>query len=212
MQPYFFPYSPYYRLLSEVDVFVVFDTAQFPRRGRVHRCQTTGPTGAIRWLTLPLQRAPRDASIEEMHLSGDFDTEMTTRIARAPRVAKTLQENPELRDLIIPGADDLCDYLWRQLEYMVHVLGTDTRLLRASRILPRNPEQDYQDYVIGIGHELGAIEYVNLPGGLDLYDHSRFASADLGLRFLTPTEGPGTSVLEDWPNAIQRVAGAGGDV
>jgi hypothetical protein len=43
MQPYFFPYAGYFRLLQAADHFVLLDCVQFPRRGRVHRTQVPGP-------------------------------------------------------------------------------------------------------------------------------------------------------------------------
>ena len=33
MQPYFFPYLGYFDLIHNVDLFVVFDTVQFTKRG-----------------------------------------------------------------------------------------------------------------------------------------------------------------------------------
>ena len=46
MQPYLFPYAGYFRLLSQVDEFVIYDCVQFPRRGRVHRTEV--PDGLTR--------------------------------------------------------------------------------------------------------------------------------------------------------------------
>ncbi len=66
MQPYFFPYAGYFRLMSASDVFVVFDDVQFPRRGRVHRCEMAPG----RWLTLPLAPMPLDTLIKARYLSG----------------------------------------------------------------------------------------------------------------------------------------------
>ena len=54
MQPYFYPYMGYFQLLAAVDLFVVFDSVQFPRRGRVHRCEVPDGLSGARWLTLPL--------------------------------------------------------------------------------------------------------------------------------------------------------------
>ncbi|WP_444430711.1 WbqC family protein [Rhodobacter capsulatus] len=68
MQPYFFPYGGYYRLLAAADVFVILDCVQFPRRGRVHRSSLPG---AGRWITLPLEPAPRDSLISAMRLAPD---------------------------------------------------------------------------------------------------------------------------------------------
>jgi len=70
MQPYFYPYAGYFRLLAAAEIFVIFDDVQFPRRGRVHRCEVPRPVGgsnsALEWLTLPLARQPRDTLIKDL--------------------------------------------------------------------------------------------------------------------------------------------------
>jgi hypothetical protein len=53
MQPYFFPYAGYFRLLAASDLFVIYDCVQFPRRGWVHRNKLVDASGEARWLTLP---------------------------------------------------------------------------------------------------------------------------------------------------------------
>ena len=68
MQPYFFPYAGYFRLFAAVDEFVIFDCVQFPRRGRVHRCEVPRSGAGREWLTLPLARQPRDVLIRSLSL------------------------------------------------------------------------------------------------------------------------------------------------
>jgi hypothetical protein len=45
MQPYFFPYLGYFSLVEHVDVFVLFDTAQFIRHGWVDPNRILKPGG-----------------------------------------------------------------------------------------------------------------------------------------------------------------------
>ena len=37
MQPYFFPYVGYFKLISKVDKFVLFSSAQYIRRGWINK-------------------------------------------------------------------------------------------------------------------------------------------------------------------------------
>jgi len=71
MQPYFFPYAGYFRLFTHVDEFVIFDCVQFPRRGRVHRCEFVAANGTLEWLTLPLARQSRDVLIRDLEFALD---------------------------------------------------------------------------------------------------------------------------------------------
>jgi len=71
MQPYFVPYAGYFRLFSASDLFVIYDCVQFPRRGWVHRNRLVDRTGAERWLTLPIEKAPQDVLIRELRFPPD---------------------------------------------------------------------------------------------------------------------------------------------
>src|SRR5262244_1544533 len=73
MQPYFVPYAGYFRLYAASDLFVVYDCVQFPRRGWVHRNRLVDRTGALRWLTLPLAKAPRDILIRDLRFTSDAE-------------------------------------------------------------------------------------------------------------------------------------------
>jgi hypothetical protein len=54
-----------------------------------------------------------------------------------------------------------------------------------------------QDRIIAICKALGADSYVNPPGGRQLYDADAFRSAGIDLRFLSPWQGKGSSILPD---------------
>src|SRR5215468_11415162 len=71
MQPYFIPYTGYFRLLSASDLFVIYDCVQFPRRGWVHRNPLVDEAGVERWLTLPLEKASREILIRDLRFVKD---------------------------------------------------------------------------------------------------------------------------------------------
>jgi hypothetical protein len=71
MQPYFFPYAGYFRLLAASDLFVIYDCVQFPRRGWVHRNKLLDASGEARWLTLPLEKAPQSVLIQDLRFPPD---------------------------------------------------------------------------------------------------------------------------------------------
>lgn len=195
MQPYFFPYGGYYRLLLETDVFVVFDSAQFPRRGRVHRCETTGGDGRTTWLTLPIAKAPRDTAISDMVFAADGPAVLARRLRRTPRVARAIDADPALASLVMGAEGELLPYLIAQLEFMATALDAPATIVTASGLLPR-ASTSYQEYIVALGRALGAAQYVNTPGGRDLYRPHDFEESGIALSFLPPYDGPLVSVLE----------------
>ena len=58
MQPYFLPFAGYFRLMCDVDVFVLLDDVQFRKGGWIRRNRLRTRTGDLSWLTLPLVKAP----------------------------------------------------------------------------------------------------------------------------------------------------------
>ena len=72
MQPYFFPYAGYFRLLAAADRFIILDTVQFPRRGWVHR-NCVHKDGKENWITLPIKKCPRDTLIKDLKFRPDAD-------------------------------------------------------------------------------------------------------------------------------------------
>ncbi|MDU8909787.1 WbqC family protein [Aestuariicoccus sp. MJ-SS9] len=189
MQPYFLPYAGYFRLFAAADVFVILDDVQFPRRGRVHRCQVPAPGGGERWLTLAVQKAPRDALIRDMQLAPDSGARLMANSAGLPALDRTdTALRRELRALIEDPGRDLTAFLERTLRRVCAGLRLTPEILRSSALT--KPEGlTGQDRIVEIVRQMGGTCYVNAPGGRALYDPARFAAAGVALRFLPPYRG-----------------------
>ncbi len=186
MQPYFFPYGGYYRLLAAADVFVILDCVQFARRGRVHRCALPG---ADRWITLPLEPAPRDSLISAMRLAPDAASRLWPQCRKLPG---PLPADTPLRrqvlDLLQTPEGPLVPYLERSLRIVAEALGFDARICRGSDLdLPAG--LDAQERILDIVRRLGGTRYLNAPGGTALYDRAVFSRAGIDLNFLPPYTG-----------------------
>src|SRR3954468_7197414 len=84
MQPCFIPDAGYFRLLPASDLFVVYDCVQFPRRGWVHRNKLVDRSGAARWLTLPLEKAPQEVAIRDLRFPADAAERLAERLQQFP--------------------------------------------------------------------------------------------------------------------------------
>lgn len=195
MQPYFFPYCGYYRLLAAAERFVILDCVQFSRRGRVHRCEVPGPSGRMEWLTLPLAHQPRDTLIRDLIFASDAEAEFARRLARhCWATAAPTPEAQALRKALQIGSGTVTDHLEEYLRLAAGLLGLSSEILRSSTFaLPAGLRG--QDRIIAIARAAGATTYVNSPGGRALYDPAAFAHAGLRLEFLTPWRGERLSVL-----------------
>ncbi|WP_373355271.1 WbqC family protein [Pseudoroseicyclus sp. CXY001] len=184
MQPYLYPYMNYFRLIARVDLFVLLDTVQFPRRGRVHRAELSGG----RWLTLPLARQPREVPISALRLAPGGQEAWSARLAKVPGVAGLPGLSAPLPELVLP-------WLEARLGEVCRLLGISTPFRRASTIPIPGPLTG-PARIIALAQALGATAYLNLPGGRALYDPAEFAAAGIRLEFLPPYAGPHGLMLE----------------
>jgi hypothetical protein len=195
MQPYFLPYAGYFRLISESDLFVIYDCVQFPRRGWVHRNKLVDTQGEERWLTLPLRGASQEVLIQDLEFPDDAGAEMAERL-RPFAIDK--RARPQLGPLLerlgrLDGAP--VDYISDMLKLTCAYLDLPWNVIRSSSLgVPATFRG--QDRIVEIARRMKAERYLNAPGGVDLYDPAAFAAHGMSLAFLPPYEGKGGSVLE----------------
>jgi hypothetical protein len=204
MQPYFYPYMGYFRLIAAVDVFVLFDCVQFPRRGRVHRCEVPDGRGGTCWLTLPLSPSARDSPIE----SQCFPPEAERHFAGRRTGLAWLSGLPDPVAAALDGPFDRpIDYLERNLRAVAAYLQLATRFERSSA-LRLGPDLRKGARVRAAACAFGATHYLNAPGGRALYDPASFQTEGLELEFLGPYQGPYLHMLHALATVPRNVLAA----
>jgi WbqC-like protein len=188
MQPYLFPYGGYFRLFAAVDQFVVFDCVQFPRRGRVHRSQVTGPGGDREWLTLPLARQPRDVRICDLAFASDARDRFDRSLERYPWLQAAGPTGDRVRALLYGPMESVVDFVEGSMRLVAAMLRLEVPLVRSST-LDLDPTLRGESRVIAAAAAVGATHYVNAPGGRSLYDPRGFREAGLELSYLSPYTG-----------------------
>jgi hypothetical protein len=196
MQPYFFPYAGYYRLLAVAQTFVIFDCVQFQRRGRVHRTEVTGPSGQAEWLTLPLAHAPRDVRIADLAFTPGARATFDGRLARLPWLGAARGPLAEsVRRHLYGPLESVVDVLAGGLSLVADALHLPAAIVRSSS-LSIDAALKGQERVVAIVRALGGNRYINPSGGRALYDSAAFASHGSQLGFLSPYRGPNVRMLE----------------
>lgn len=195
MQPYFFPYAGYFRLVAVAETFVIFDDVQFPRRGRVHRCEIPGPSGAMEWLTLPLARQPRDTMIKDLAFAAGARDTLDRRLTRLRWLAGARGPWADrVRAHLHGPLDNVVDFLETGLRLVAQALDLQPRMVRSSSIWVDSKLRG-QERVIALVQALNGRTYVNAPGGRALYQAEAFSRSGLELKFLVPYAGDGGSIL-----------------
>jgi hypothetical protein len=194
MQPYFIPYAGYFRLFAASELFVIYDCVQFARRGWVHRNRLVDRNGVERWLTLPLQKAPRDVLIRDLRFVPDSAELVAQRLRPFSLAPSGRSDVGQIVEALRDASGTPVDYIERLLQQIVIYLGLPWRVIRSSALdLP--PSLRGQQRILEIARRLGARRYVNAPGGRHLYDAAAFDQAGVELRFLSEYAGPSASIL-----------------
>lgn len=196
MQPYFIPYPGYYRLLTTTDCFVIYDCVQFPRRGFVHRNRYPYK-GSEKWLTLPLQKAPREATINQLKFKENASEILTSQI-KGMLHQHQLKPNAVQEEYLASICDchgSVTNYLTRQLINTMEYLELPLPDIVFSSSLNIDSEIRARKRVLAICEKLNVKEYINAPGGRSLYSESDFSEKGIKLSFLPDYEGDPWSIL-----------------
>lgn len=193
MQPYFFPYLGYFALIDQVDDWVFFDTAQYIRRGWIHRNRVLSTsTEGWAYVGVPVRRQRRSARICDVLAVEDpaWKTDLVRklefyRVRRAPFYEPVRAWLLEVLDEDFTG---ISDWAIHSVECTCELLG----LALGTEIFSRWPGQDWKapaadEWGLAITRHLGGTEYVNLPGGRAFFDPAKYREVGIELRFLETT-------------------------
>lgn len=208
MQPYFLPYIGYFQLMSAVDKLVLLDDVNFINRGWINR-NRIALNGEPHWLTLPLKKASQNRLINEIEILDEplWKKKMTRTVEASYRSAPFAnQVLPLFANMLEDARGSLSAFLFRHLQKIADYVGLDSRIEATSAIYPKEGRAG-QDRILDICQREGATDYVNLPGGRELYDTEFFAGSGIQLLFLEPNlqslnlrhggdEGPAFSILD----------------
>ena len=178
MQPYFLPYLGYWQLIHECDLFVVYDNIQFVKKGWIHRNRLL-QNGKPSMFTLPLASASDYLNVDERELSSTFESErdrLLRRFRGAYRKAPYFVETMPLVEHCLACPDrNLFAFVYHSTRLVVAHLGIETAI-RVSSTIEMDHSLRNEERVIATCLALGATEYVNPPGGMELYESGAFSA------------------------------------
>lgn len=208
MQPYFFPYLGYYSLIKNTDQWIVFDNVQFIRHGWIERNRILKPGEGWQYISVPLQKHERSAKIQEVKIRDENWKEKIFRqlehYKKAPFYHKTIEVLQNSLDIETDSIVKLnahilkttCSYLGINFDYQ----------LFSEMDLVIEPVNDAGEWALNISKAMGASQYVNPPGGIEIFDKEKFEASNIALRFLSielstysqrrATFEPGLSIID----------------
>ncbi|MHA7651330.1 WbqC family protein [Mycobacterium sp. ML4] len=205
MQPYFLPYIGYFQLLEYCDTFVVYDDIKYTKKGWINRNRIL-TSGSPRTITLPLRRASDFADVRDREIAPEYSASGMLALLRqsyhkAPLWAKYEQF---LREVLEFPSRNLFDFVANSISAVARCLGIETELVVSSSLgIDRSFRGE--ERVLATCAAVGATEYVNPIGGLDLYHDSAFTEHGIRLSFLRSLLTPYAQFSSPYVEALSIV-------
>jgi len=191
MQPYFLPYIGYFQLMNIVDKFVIYDNVQFIKDGWINRNRIL-VNQQDKMFTLPLKKDTYTVLINERFLAKEQwrkeQRKLIMQIEQNYRKAPCYREvYPIIVDCIQNDSERLVDLIEYALRQLRVYLGISCELILSSTL---NVDQSLagQGKVLSICKEMGATQYINAIGGVDLYNKKTFRDQGIQLSFIKSKE------------------------
>ena len=192
MQPYFFPYLGYFDLIHRVDRWIVFDTAQYIRHGWVNRNRILHPSEGWQYVIVPLVKHRREAAIKDVEVKdpSEWRARVFGQIMHYNRHAPFFRQTYQLvEECLAADERSLARLNTRILARVCAYLGIAFDHAAFSEMaLPIGQVEGPGDWALRICEAAKADEYLNPPGGEELFDPAKFAAAGIRLRIQEPVE------------------------
>lgn len=180
-QPDFAPYLGFFDRLLDADAFIVLDDAQFLRRGWHHRDRIKTRQGPA-WLTLSVEKAPREAPINSIRLSPERAAWMEGNLNLLTEHYKSAPcfeaEFPAIEALYRSGAERLIDFNLAVLEHLYDRLDLRVNSVPASRLGVGGARTRR---LVDLVRAVEGTHYVTGTGALDYLEPALFADAGIVL-------------------------------
>lgn len=188
MQPYFFPYLGYFALIENTDGWIVFDTVQFIRHGWIERNRILKPVEGWQYINVPLVKHSRDTLIKDVEIcqGEDWKSRILRQLEHYKKIAPyyldvvgflTSAFESEFRNISELNTHlllETCKYLGIKFNYQVY----------SEMTLKIDPVNGPGDWALNISKALGVTEYINPPGGIEIFNPKAFEEANIKLTFL----------------------------
>lgn len=189
MQPYFLPYIGYFQLINAVDQFVVYDNIKYTKKGWINRNRVL-MNGKDQFITLPLKKDSDYLPVNERYLSDHSDVEiqktfrkLKENYVKAPNFGKGIALAEEI---LFFDERNLFEFIYHSLRVICTYLEISTPLIVSSSI-QIDLSLKGEEKVLAYCKALGATDYLNPIGGLELYSFQNFQKEGLDLGFLKST-------------------------
>lgn len=191
MQPYFFPYIGYFQLMNLCDEFIVFDTAQYIKKGWINRNRILHPEGTPTYVNVPIQKFKSNTLIKDILIDNKADWKQSI-ISRLQQYYK----NAPYKEQVITFVDKCLreEFIFLS-ELNIHILKETCDYLNINCRITSLSKSDFEyedatapdEWGLNICKALNAKTYINAPGGILFFDKNKYIKEHIEIKFINPT-------------------------
>lgn len=187
MQPYFIPYLGYFQLINAVDKFVIYDNIKYTKKGWINRNRLL-INGKDEYITLQLKKDSDYLNVDQRVLADAFEEEknkLLRKIDQAYKKAPMYQDVMAiLQEIMNFEEKNLFQFILNAIKIINQYLNIQTPIVISSQINIDHQNLKAQDKVLAICKALSGTAYINLIGGVELYNREDFFKESISLHFL----------------------------
>lgn len=183
LQPNYIPWKGYFDLISQVDLFVVYDTVQYTKNDWRNRNQIKTAQG-LRWLSIPvrrkgLQQRICDSFVSDMYWPVKHWKTLEQSYSKAPG----FKAYGEVFEALYQGLEEesLLDINMRFIRLICELLDIQTPIVLASAYVQ---SCDRVERLVDLCQQLGATEYISGPSAKSYIESSPFEEAGIQLSWM----------------------------
>jgi len=192
MQPYFFPYLGYYQLINEVDEFISYDNVNYIKGGWINR-NLIANNSAPFWINLPLLGSSSNRIINELKLFRGSEAKL--------KISKSIYQSyknspffddvfPTFKRILEYETDHISEFNYLSLLLLSRKIGIETKFSSSSKDYAESEAKlSAEKKLIDILKLSCATEYLNLKGGIGLYNKETFMLNGINLKFISMKDG-----------------------
>lgn len=185
MQPYFFPYLGYFDLINSVDKWIVFDTAQYIYHGWINRNRIMHPKEGWQYIIAPLKKHSHNTQIMNIEIANDqnWQQRILGQVLHYKKKAPYFNQALKLvKDCISVNEIPISKLNTHILEKCCKALDIKFDHCFFSEMdVEFAPIKTPGDWALRISEALGASEYINPLGGIELFDPKKFEEHNIKL-------------------------------
>jgi len=186
LQPTYLPWLGYFEMISNADIFLIYDHVQFVKKSWHHRNRIKGPNGEI-LLSLPIKKSSLDTPLCKALLANEYQKVLNMHwmsISHSYKKSKFFHKySPGLEVLYSSKFNSLTDLTITFIEYFCEQLCIETEIHKSSKFTIDSSIINPNEKIIDLCKKANITSLYDANGAQNILDIDHFDKNNIKLLF-----------------------------